>query len=86
VLATFQESMRDRVEDRLPRVRVPTLVVRGERDRIGPPAWAERVARLLPYGRVVTIPGVPHMVPFNAPRELSAVITGFVGKEPHVVG
>jgi NAD(P)-dependent dehydrogenase (short-subunit alcohol dehydrogenase family)/pimeloyl-ACP methyl ester carboxylesterase len=86
VLATLRESARDRVEDRLPRVRVPTLVVRGELDRIGPPAWAERVARLVPDGRLVTIPGAPHMVPFRAPRELSDVITGFVTTTAHVVG
>jgi pimeloyl-ACP methyl ester carboxylesterase len=85
VLAAFRESARDRVEDRLSRVRVPALVVRGELDRLGPPAWAERVARLLPEGRLVTIPGVPHMVPFRAPRELSKVITGFVGKVPGVL-
>jgi NAD(P)-dependent dehydrogenase (short-subunit alcohol dehydrogenase family)/pimeloyl-ACP methyl ester carboxylesterase len=85
VLATFQESIRDHVEDRLPRVRVPALVVRGELDRLGPPAWAERVARLLPEGRLVTIPGVPHMVPFRAPRKLSEVITDFVANAPTVL-
>ncbi|WP_188195215.1 alpha/beta fold hydrolase [Nonomuraea sp. SYSU D8015] len=40
VVATFQVAMRDRVEDKLPHVTVPTLVVRGAYDR-----WSRRTGR-----------------------------------------
>jgi pimeloyl-ACP methyl ester carboxylesterase len=86
VVATFRESLRDHIEAKLPYVAVPTLVVRGEYDRIGPPDWAEEVTRLLPHGRLATVPRVPHMVPFRAPRELAALITRFVAEVDHVVG
>ncbi|HEY7487276.1 MAG TPA: SDR family oxidoreductase [Streptosporangiaceae bacterium] len=90
VFATFRESMRDRIEDKLPQVTVPTLVVRGELDRLGPADWAEEVTRLLPHGRLVTVPGSPHMIPFKAPRELADHIASFVTDPKtgivHVVG
>jgi pimeloyl-ACP methyl ester carboxylesterase len=86
VLATFRESIRDHIEVKLPYVTVPTLVVRGELDRLGPQDWAEEVTRLLPDGRLATVPRVPHMIPYRAPRELSAHITAFLAEVPHVVG
>lgn len=78
MIATFNESRRDRVEDRLPHVRAPALVVRGERDAMVPAAWAEQVTRLLPYGRLVTVGGSPHMIPYKDPDALVGPITGFV--------
>jgi pimeloyl-ACP methyl ester carboxylesterase len=86
VIASFREAMRDRIEDTAPNVTVPTLVVRGERDRIGSQEWAEHLTRLLPYGRLAVVPGAPHMVPFRAPEELAALITDFVQEAPSVVG
>jgi pimeloyl-ACP methyl ester carboxylesterase len=83
LLATFRESMRDRIEDKLPRVTVRTLVVRGELDRLCPPDWAEEVTRLLPAGRLATVPRVPHMIPFRAPDALSGLITGFLAEAAH---
>jgi 2-hydroxy-6-oxonona-2,4-dienedioate hydrolase len=53
VLATYRLALRDRVEDKLPRVLAPTLVVRGPDDPIVSQAWAETVAGLLPAGQLV---------------------------------
>jgi 2-hydroxy-6-oxonona-2,4-dienedioate hydrolase len=49
-LRTFGRALADRIEDKLPLVQAPTLVVRGARDPIVPQAWAEEVSRLLPAG------------------------------------
>jgi 2-hydroxy-6-oxonona-2,4-dienedioate hydrolase len=67
--ATARYLLRDAIEDKLPRIRVPTLVVRGEHDPLVPQAWAEEVVRLLPDGRLVLIPGAAHTVVYFAPRE-----------------
>jgi pimeloyl-ACP methyl ester carboxylesterase len=77
VVATFQEAMRDRPEDKLPRVAVPVLVVRGEYDRMVSQDWAEQVTRLIPRARLVVVPGMPHMIPFRGPQALVPVITDF---------
>ena len=76
--ATFQYALEDPIEEKLPRVRVPTLVVRGERDPIVPQRWAEGVARLLPEGRLGVVPGAAHTMNYGAPSELARVVRAFV--------
>lgn len=77
-LATFRYALEDPIEEKLPRVRVPTLVVRGDRDPIVPQRWAERAARLLPEGRLVVVPGAAHTMNYAAPSELARVVRKFV--------
>jgi len=60
VLATYRLALRDRVEDKLPRVVAPTLVVRGPDDPIVSQAWAETVADLLPSGQLVVTDSGAH--------------------------
>ncbi|MFC7328252.1 alpha/beta fold hydrolase [Marinactinospora rubrisoli] len=78
VIGTFREALRDRVEDRLPLVRTPALVVRGARDRLVPQEWAEEVTRLLPEGRLAVVPDAGHMVPYRRPDALAELVTGFL--------
>jgi 2-hydroxy-6-oxonona-2,4-dienedioate hydrolase len=75
---TTRHFMRDRVEDKLPRIRAPVLVVRGDRDPIVPQRWAEEVARLVPQGRLVVIPGVAHTLVFTSALELVRVSRPFL--------
>jgi pimeloyl-ACP methyl ester carboxylesterase len=64
----------DRIEERLPRVRVPVTVVRGTRDRLCPHDWAVRVAAAAPAGRLVEVPRAAHLVVSTRPAELAAVL------------
>ena len=57
----------DRIEDNLPRMAVPTLVVRGEHDPLVPQRWGEEATRLLPLARLAVIPGVAHVAHYDAP-------------------
>ena len=77
VLRTFSRALTDRIEDKLPLVQVPTLVVRGAHDPIVPQAWAEEVTRLLPHGRLAVIPG-PHTLNFAAPGALAELVRSFL--------
>jgi len=52
LVETLRYTLEDRVEEKLPHLRVPTLVVRGSRDTIVPQRWAEEVTRLLVQGRL----------------------------------
>ncbi len=76
-LRTFQFSLRDRPEERLPRVAAPALVVRGQCDPICREDWAQRVARDLVNGSLAVIPGVAHTLVFTAPEALAAVASAF---------
>ncbi len=75
---TFQHALGDPVEERLPKVRVPALVVHGSRDRISPRGWAEEVARLLPDGRLVVLPGAAHAANYSAAADFARVVRAFL--------
>jgi 2-hydroxy-6-oxonona-2,4-dienedioate hydrolase len=77
-LRTFQISRRDYIKDKLPRVRVPTLVVRGARDPIVPQDWVEEVVQLLPNGRLAVIPGIAHTANYSAPLEVARLTRLFI--------
>ena len=85
---TLRHLVADRPEDRLPHVGVPALVVRGGRDAIVPAAWAGWVARRLPRGRLLTVPGAAHAVNFGAPGPLAGAVrelateAGLTGRPP----
>jgi 2-hydroxy-6-oxonona-2,4-dienedioate hydrolase len=81
VIATFRHALRDRIEDKLPHLDVPTLVVRGARDPIAPQRWAEEAARLLPQGRLVVVPGAAHTMNFTSPDALARVVRPFVEQD-----
>lgn len=74
---TLRYALNDPIEERLPAVRVPALVVHGSRDGISPRPWAEEVARLLPRGRLVVIPAA-HAANYSAPAELVREIKPFL--------
>jgi pimeloyl-ACP methyl ester carboxylesterase len=78
---TFRQMVADRIEERLPQVTMPTLVVRGDNDPILSPAWVAEVTRLLPRARMVTIPGAAHAVNMDAPRALAEAVRPFLAGE-----
>ncbi|HZG94538.1 MAG TPA: alpha/beta hydrolase [Mycobacteriales bacterium] len=77
VVGVGRVAIAHRLEDVLPRVGVPALVVRGSRDRLVSQAWAERCAALLPRGRLAVIDGVGHAVNHNAADRLAPLVQAF---------
>jgi pimeloyl-ACP methyl ester carboxylesterase len=63
---------------RLHRIRVPTLIVWGDEDRVIPPSYAERFAGAIPGAAVRCVAGAGHLVDVDAPHELAAAIDGFL--------
>lgn len=80
VLRTFGYAIKDPIEEKLPRVRVPMLVLRGSRDSIVSQEWAEEVTRLLPLGTLMLIPGAAHTVNYNSPTELVRAVRPFLNE------
>jgi pimeloyl-ACP methyl ester carboxylesterase len=70
----------DRVEERLPLVRAPALVVRGGRDPIVPQGWAEEFAARLADARLLVLDGVPHAANYAAPDALAAAVRAFLAE------
>ncbi|MFQ1003976.1 alpha/beta fold hydrolase [Modestobacter sp. SSW1-42] len=72
--ALWRRLSPDRVDERLRRVGVPVLVVRGSRDALCPPEWAAHLADAAPRGRLVELPGAGHMTPHTRPDQLAALV------------
>jgi len=85
LLSTARSALADRIEERLPLLEQPTVVVHGDADGFLGGDWAERVASLLPRGRLVVVPGESHAVHYTRPR-LVARIVGDLLAEDDVLG
>jgi 2-hydroxy-6-oxonona-2,4-dienedioate hydrolase len=77
IVHTVQIAFADRIEEKLPYVHVPTLVVRGQQDPIVSQQWAEEVVHLLPNARLAVIPGGGHTLNYSRPLELARVTRCF---------
>jgi len=73
VLHTLRVHLRDRLEDVVPRVGVPLLVLHGERDQLCSEEWARALAAAAPDGRFASMPG-PHSFPYTHPEAWSEPI------------
>jgi pimeloyl-ACP methyl ester carboxylesterase len=75
---SFQYAVRDRIEDKLPHIAAPALVIAGALDPIVPVAWAREVCDLLPDGRLVVLEGAGHSMHGNQPDQVADAIVTFV--------
>ena len=65
---------RPRVDDLLPRIACPTLVMTGEFDTWSPPAQHQEIAAVIPGAELVIVPGAGHMIQLEAPEAVNAAI------------
>jgi pimeloyl-ACP methyl ester carboxylesterase len=84
--AAARSALEDRMEDRLPSIGQPTVIVHGERDAFVSREWAERVAALLPRGRLEVVPGEPHAVPYTKPDVVAGLVRELVAEELEQAG
>ena len=68
----------DLTAQQLGALRLPTLVVCGDRDRIEPVESALSLSRSLPRGELLVLPDCGHFVSRQRPAELSAAVDGFL--------
>jgi non-heme chloroperoxidase len=75
-IATWQTDFRPD----LPRIDVPVLIIHGDADRVLPyPKTAPRLQQQLPGGRLVTLKGAPHAIPWTHASEVNKAIMEFIG-------
>ncbi len=77
VAASYFEHSAD---DVLPSVRVPTLIIAGDRDELTPVAAAERMRDRIPGAELVVFPGHSHLVLVEKPAEVHALIERFLAR------
>jgi pimeloyl-ACP methyl ester carboxylesterase len=62
------------IEERMPRLTMPVLVLRGGNDPIASTGWCRRLVGRASRARLVIVPGHRHVVQFTAPRAVAAAI------------
>jgi pimeloyl-ACP methyl ester carboxylesterase len=67
-----------KLQQRLPRVRTPALIVWGENDAVLPPPHAEAYAALLPYSTLKMLPRCGHLVPFERAADFASLAIEFL--------
>ena len=84
LLATLNHALADHIEEKLPEITVPVLVVCGARDPVVTVAWSTEAARLVgissPGAAGATLSVVPtaaHALPYDDPVTFATLITAF---------
>lgn len=78
LLGELRHMLRHRIEDVLPGVKAPTLVLRGRLDRIVPRTWAARVAAMVRDGRLLEIALAGHAAHYTRPRRVAGAVREFL--------
>ncbi|MBL8376315.1 MAG: alpha/beta fold hydrolase [Burkholderiales bacterium] len=65
-------------EDNLRRVKVPTLLVAGEADKVGRPEGMQSLTKLIPNARFVCIPNAGHYAFAEQPAAFNDALLGFL--------
>jgi 2-hydroxy-6-oxonona-2,4-dienedioate hydrolase len=81
---TARYMLDDHIEEKMPLLSMPLLLLRGEHDPIAPQSWIERLARLANVGEVAVVPGVGHAVNYTAPEALVGLIERFLAEHPDI--
>jgi pimeloyl-ACP methyl ester carboxylesterase len=74
----LRDTLRADLADRIPEVRMPSLLVWGELDVIVSPMVGERMARLMPHAQLTIIPGAGHMPQWERPEAFADALVGFL--------
>lgn len=83
--AELRFMLGDRVEEKMPKVSAPALVVGGENDRIAPRRWLEETARLVGAGYFAVIPWWGHAVQYSGARQVVEAIAPFLRADPRAI-
>lgn len=77
-LADFRACDAFDVRERIGEIRVPTLVIAGDRDRLTPLRYGEYLATNIPGAVLKIAHGAGHAIPLEKPAETNAVIASFL--------
>jgi pimeloyl-ACP methyl ester carboxylesterase len=81
-LMQLRHMLEYRLEDRVPELSVPLLVVRGSRDPIAGLEWCRRLRDAARIGQLVQIPGGFHVAQHSAPKAVASAIRAHVRQDP----
>lgn len=74
----FRTMISHRIEFIAPKITVPTLVMRGEDDRVCPEGWTRIVAELIPNSEYTQVPGRSHEAMISSAEPVADLVDDFV--------
>lgn len=75
---TFLNVISENLEELLPKIKVPTLLIWGDQDHTTPLWQGKLMHRLIPNSRLAVISGGNHGLPYRKPEEVAAEIRKFL--------
>lgn len=78
MLKTAKISVDDRIEKKLPKIKIPALVMRGTKDPFISKKWANKTIDLLSNGTLVEINGKGHTLNSNSPQQVTKEVIKFL--------
>ena len=79
-LYSLQHSYDSNSESILPRIKIPILIIHGDKDTIFDIAYAKEMASKIKNSKIVIFHGANHIIPLNYSKKLSKEIENFVKK------
>lgn len=77
----LKQARRAEVSHLVQSITQPVLVVVGDRDPLVSGTWARRLVDALPDGRLVTVPGAPHGLPYSSVESFVTTTRDFLDRE-----
>ncbi|MEA5455337.1 alpha/beta hydrolase [Sinomonas sp. JGH33] len=81
LLESFEASVSHTAAEVADDLRLPVLLIAGDRDEVAPLAAVRRFHERLPDSRLTVIPGVGHLIHYETPQPAAEAIRGFVAEE-----
>ena len=75
-----QALMVSNTYERLPEIRIPTLIIHGDADRLCPVENSRILASRIPNSETIILKGKGHGFPFEIPMEVNQAVLDFLGK------
>jgi pimeloyl-ACP methyl ester carboxylesterase len=75
---TFRRALAHGMIERVSRLTVPTLVIRGENDPIVSAWFVRQLVLRMPHAELQTIAGAGHALNYNSPREVAGMVDQFI--------
>lgn len=75
---TFKRIVSEALQDCLPQIKAPTLLLWGEKDRIIPVSDARRMRSLIPKCQLVVVENAGHKLPYEKPEAFVSAIQNFL--------
>lgn len=82
LLESFKASVSHHVAEVASHLRLPVLLIAGEKDEIATLPAQHKLLEALPDGRLVVIPGVGHLIHYETPEPAAAAIRTFLEEHP----